>query len=119
MGAGPVRRPAVPEKPSVEPQHKSMDEWEAILAESKTRGQEANKILSDVLASPDQRAVFQSGNRRMSISKSLDPAYDLRVTHFDERGPSGHTEYKVGETRGLKDEIYRALVGGYQRVGGK
>ena len=47
------------------------DEWSAILAETKTRSREASSILDDILASPDRRAVFQSGDQKISISKSL------------------------------------------------
>lgn len=83
-----------------------------MVAESRARSHEADRYLGEVLRT--NQAVFENGNRKMLISKSLDPNYDLRATDFDERGPSGHREYKRGDLRGLKDEIFQALAGGYK-----
>jgi len=89
------------------------DEWAQILAETKTRMKQSEEYLADVLKT--KRAIFEKGERKLVISKSLDPNYDLRATDFDAQGPSGHREYKISETRGLKDEISQALAGGYTR----
>lgn len=88
------------------------DEWAQILAETKTRMVQSEQYLTDVLRT--KQAIFEKGDRKLVISKSLDPNYDLRATDFDAQGPSGHREYKLAETRGLKDEISQALAGGYK-----
>lgn len=90
------------------------DEFAQIVAESQARSREAGKLLNQLLATENKQAVFESGDRKVMISKSLDPAYDLRATNFDAKGPSGHREYKLTELKGLKDEIFQALVGGYK-----
>jgi hypothetical protein len=88
------------------------DEWAEILAETKVRMKQSAEYLADVLKT--KQAIFEKGDRKLVISKSLDPNYDLRATDFDAQGPSGHREYKLAETRGLKDEISQALAGGYK-----
>jgi hypothetical protein len=88
------------------------DEWAQILAETKTRIKQSEQYLADVLKT--KQAIFEKGDRKLVISKSLDANYDLRATDFDAQGPSGHREYKLSETRGLKDEISQALAGGYK-----
>lgn len=95
----------------------SSDEFTRIVQESHERSIQADKILSDTLASRNNQTILESGNRRMMISRSLDPKYDLRATDFDEQGPSGHREYKRTELKGLKDEIFQALSGGYKLKG--
>jgi hypothetical protein len=95
----------------------SDEDWQNLLAESKAQSKLADDITAEVIASPNQHAVFVSSkdpSRKVLISRSLDPDYDLRVTNFDARGASGHREYKASDVAGLRSEVSIALGGGYQ-----
>ena len=80
---------------------KSAADWDAAYEQAK-----------QILSGSNPKAVFESGDRKMIVSKSLDPRYDFRVTNFDAKGPVGHREYNTGDIKDLAYEINDARIGG-------
>jgi len=71
------------------------------------------------LQAKNRTGTFSNGERKMLVSPSLDPKYDMRVTDFDAKGPVGHREYSAGDKEGLRREVFQALAGGFKAVPAK
>jgi hypothetical protein len=86
---------------------------EDIFAKSTRQYNEAEAITKGILAQPNPSAIFEKGDQKIVLSKSLDPRYDLRVTNFDKAGPVGHREYNKSDVGEITREIADAHIGGY------
>lgn len=92
---------------------------EDIFARSIRQYNESEALAKSVLGQANPSAIFEKGDRKKVLSKSLDPRYELRVTDFDAAGPIGHREYHKADVRDITEEFNDARASGYTLRGKK
>jgi hypothetical protein len=91
------------------------EDLHALMARIRQQNDSAEMMLRDALSNSNRIVFVHPDGRKILVSRSLDPAYQWRVTHFDATGePSGHIEY--GEfARNMSNDIATALKKGFVR----
>ena len=94
------------------------DSFESMIRRGRRPFRVAAALIDRALAQSPPRLVLVKGSRKLALTRNTCGDCPWRITDFDERGPSGHREYKTADRRGIfsmDHEIAGAIRAGFRR----
>ena len=98
------------------------DSFESLIRRGQRPFRVARNLIDAALAQSPPRLVLVKGARKIALTRNPGAGErgdcPWRITDFDERGPSGHREYKATDRRGIfsmDHEIAGAIRAGFRR----
>jgi hypothetical protein len=96
----------------------SKGDFEALIKDVKVRHAAAEAIVRDAIAKKKPNLIMRKGDVSIVLSAGLEDA-PYRITRFDKDGPSGHSDFRAGDIKGMAAEVSSALQNGYEIRGQK